>query len=204
MGARKVKTAPRKRPTQERSREMVETILEATARVLVKDGFERTTTNRVAEAAGVSVGSLYQYFPSKEALVATLVERACPAQTPAMVTTGVDASAVTWSRSLCLRAGAQVVTVDGTVVPVATPGGAAPVAYRLQLEGSAQQPTVRVFVASSDPNPDPAAFAVGTHPVSDDGQTWSLLGVFAAPRTGVVWILLVNTDRNSRSRCGIT
>src|SRR5688572_18616442 len=75
MPARKLKTTPRKRPTQERSREMVETILQATARVLVKDGFERTTTNRVAEAAGVSVGSLYQYFPSKEALVATLVER---------------------------------------------------------------------------------------------------------------------------------
>lgn len=52
---------------------MVAVILEATARVLVAHGFERTTTNRVAEAAGVSVGSLYQYFPSKEGLVAAVV-----------------------------------------------------------------------------------------------------------------------------------
>jgi AcrR family transcriptional regulator len=42
---------------------------------LVREGFERTSTNRVAEAAGVSIGSLYQYFPSKEALVAALIER---------------------------------------------------------------------------------------------------------------------------------
>jgi AcrR family transcriptional regulator len=73
--ARKIRTSPRKAPRQARSREMVEAILEAAARVLVKDGFERTTTNRVAEAAGVSIGSLYQYFPSKEALVAALITR---------------------------------------------------------------------------------------------------------------------------------
>jgi len=71
----KLRTVPRKLPRQDRSRATVDAILEAAARVLVKEGFERTTTNRVAEAAGVSVGSLYQYFPSKEALVAALVDR---------------------------------------------------------------------------------------------------------------------------------
>jgi AcrR family transcriptional regulator len=71
--ARRVRTQPRKAPRQARSRATVDTILAAAARVLVKDGFERTTTNRVADAAGVSIGSLYQYFPSKEALVAALV-----------------------------------------------------------------------------------------------------------------------------------
>src|SRR6185437_15341352 len=71
----KLCTVPRKLPRQDRSRATVDAILEAAARVLVKEGFERTTTNRVAEAAGVSVGSLYQYFPSKEALVAALVDR---------------------------------------------------------------------------------------------------------------------------------
>jgi AcrR family transcriptional regulator len=72
---RQVKTTPRKRPRQERSRATVETILAATARVLVKKGFDGLTTNAVAEAAGVSIGSLYQYFPSKEALVAALIEQ---------------------------------------------------------------------------------------------------------------------------------
>ena len=65
----KLRTVPRKLPRQDRSRATVDAILEAAARVLVKEGFERTTTNRVAEAAGVSVGSLYQYFPNKEAIL---------------------------------------------------------------------------------------------------------------------------------------
>lgn len=50
-------------------------ILDATAQLLVKDGYERLSTNRVAERAGVSVGSLYQYFPNKEALLAALIDR---------------------------------------------------------------------------------------------------------------------------------
>ena len=50
-------------------------ILEATAQVLESEGYERTTTSRIAERAGVRVGSLYQYFPTKDALVAELVER---------------------------------------------------------------------------------------------------------------------------------
>jgi len=54
---------------------MVEAILEATIRVLVARGYEGTTTIAVAERAGVSVGSLYQYFPNKEALVLALAER---------------------------------------------------------------------------------------------------------------------------------
>lgn len=68
-------TKPRKLPKQRRSKEMVETILEATARILVREGYERASTNRVAEVAGVSVGSLYQYFPNKESLVAALMGR---------------------------------------------------------------------------------------------------------------------------------
>ncbi|MBS0417060.1 MAG: TetR family transcriptional regulator [Proteobacteria bacterium] len=60
---------------QERSRVTVDALLEATARILVKEGFDQASTNRIAELAGVSVGSLYQYFPSKEALVAALIDR---------------------------------------------------------------------------------------------------------------------------------
>jgi AcrR family transcriptional regulator len=72
---RRPRTSPRKKPRQQRSQDTVECILDATARVLCSTGYDRASTNRVAMAAGVSVGSLYQYFPSKEALVAALVER---------------------------------------------------------------------------------------------------------------------------------
>ena len=66
---------PRKRPTQTRSQATVDAMLEAAARILVRDGYGTFTTNRVAAAAGVSVGSLYQYFPNKEALLAELKAR---------------------------------------------------------------------------------------------------------------------------------
>jgi AcrR family transcriptional regulator len=59
----------RKDPQQARSTQLVAAILEAAARVLVRDGAYQFTTARVAEAAGVSVGSLYQYFPNKEAIL---------------------------------------------------------------------------------------------------------------------------------------
>lgn len=71
---RQVKTTPRKRPRQTRSKATVDSILEATARVLIAEGFDGLTTNAVADAAGVSIGSLYQYFPNKEALVAAMIE----------------------------------------------------------------------------------------------------------------------------------
>ena len=73
--ARKVRTNPRKSASQERSRATVDTLLEATARVLINEGYDRASTNRIAEVAGVSIGSLYQYFPSKEALVAAVIDR---------------------------------------------------------------------------------------------------------------------------------
>jgi AcrR family transcriptional regulator len=65
----------RKPPSQERSRVTVDAILEATARVLVSDGFAGASTNKIAQTAGVSVGTLYQYYPSKESLVAELIDR---------------------------------------------------------------------------------------------------------------------------------
>ena len=61
--------AARKRPRQERSARLVADILEAALRVLTREGARRFTTVRVAEEAGVSIGSLYQYFPNKEALL---------------------------------------------------------------------------------------------------------------------------------------
>jgi AcrR family transcriptional regulator len=65
---------PRRQPRQSRARVTVDAIVEATSRVLVAEGYDRASTNRIAEAAGVSIGSLYQYFGSKEALVAALAD----------------------------------------------------------------------------------------------------------------------------------
>src|SRR5215510_12865250 len=74
MGTR-LRTNLRKSASQARSRVTVDALLGATARILVKDGYDRASTNRIAHVAGVSIGSLYQYFPSKEALVAALIDR---------------------------------------------------------------------------------------------------------------------------------
>ncbi|WP_343587837.1 TetR/AcrR family transcriptional regulator [Herbaspirillum sp.] len=70
-----MKLQPRKEPRQARSRAMVDTILDAMSRVLVERGYAKTNTNLVAESAGISVGSLYQYFPNKDALIFALRER---------------------------------------------------------------------------------------------------------------------------------
>ncbi|EOU9535781.1 TetR/AcrR family transcriptional regulator [Cronobacter dublinensis] len=67
--------APRKLPRQARSRALVEAIIEATARIFERAGPAACTTNAVAERAGVSIGSLYQYFPNRRALTAALVAR---------------------------------------------------------------------------------------------------------------------------------
>ena len=65
----------RKTPRQERSRATVEALIEATADILVRDGYAQLTTNRIADRAGVNIASLYQYFPGKEAIVAELRRR---------------------------------------------------------------------------------------------------------------------------------
>jgi len=65
----KLIVSARKAPRQGRSKQLVEAILEAAVRVLSREGAGRFTTARVAETAGVSVGSLYQYFPNKEAIL---------------------------------------------------------------------------------------------------------------------------------------
>ncbi len=75
MGGKSVDANPRKLPRQARSKATVDAVITAAAQVLVEQGYEGATTARVAERAGVSIGSLYQYFPNKEALIAALIER---------------------------------------------------------------------------------------------------------------------------------
>jgi AcrR family transcriptional regulator len=70
----KSRKSMKKRGKQDRAKGTIEAILQGAARVLVKDGYERTNTNRIAEVAGVSIGSVYQYFPNKEAIIGELIE----------------------------------------------------------------------------------------------------------------------------------
>jgi AcrR family transcriptional regulator len=67
--------SPRKIPRQERSRRTVERILDAATRVLAERGYDGASTNRIAAAAGLSNGSLYQYFPNKDAIVVAVLDR---------------------------------------------------------------------------------------------------------------------------------
>jgi AcrR family transcriptional regulator len=89
---------PRKTPRQARSAVTVEAIYTATIQVLLADGVSRLTTTRVAERAGVSVGSMYQYYPHKQALLFAVVERQLEMITGAMLSaaeglmgSGIDA-----------------------------------------------------------------------------------------------------------------
>jgi AcrR family transcriptional regulator len=68
---------PRKLPRQRRSKATVEAILDACAEVISAKGFARATTAAVAQRAGVSIGTLYQYFPNRDAVGGALVVRAC-------------------------------------------------------------------------------------------------------------------------------
>src|SRR5215475_5457688 len=73
--ATKTRLNARRKPRQDRARDTVEAILEAAAQVFERHGYRAGTTNWIAERAGVSIGSLYQYFPNKDAIVMELARR---------------------------------------------------------------------------------------------------------------------------------
>lgn len=72
--SRKLELTPRKVPRQSRAKATVDAILEATRRLLLTEGYQSVTTNHVAELAGTSIGTLYQYFPSIDSLCTTLYQ----------------------------------------------------------------------------------------------------------------------------------
>lgn len=90
---------PRKAPVQRRSTQTVEAVLEAAAQILETQGFEGYTTNAVAERAGASIGSLYQYFPNRDALTVALIERET-----AQLLTDVESAALLEGSRECVRA----------------------------------------------------------------------------------------------------
>ncbi|MEV0474015.1 TetR/AcrR family transcriptional regulator [Streptomyces prunicolor] len=81
---------PRKRPRQQRSQETYDAILEAAAQLFEALGYTGATTNKIADRAGVSIGSLYQYFPNKDALLYALGERHVRALAAAMTSAMAD------------------------------------------------------------------------------------------------------------------
>lgn len=107
--------SPRKKPRQARAMVTVEAIFEATIQVLLADGPRRLTTTRVAERAGVSVGTLYQYFPHKQALfyalnehylegLAEKIESACRAEHGSSIAQIVEALVTTYWNAKTERA----------------------------------------------------------------------------------------------------
>jgi len=90
---RKTAKRPRRKAKQERSRRTVADILEAAARVLQRRGYAAATTNRIAEAAGVSVGTLYEYFADKEAVFDALIQQQIGAIVAAIRSEGFDPNA---------------------------------------------------------------------------------------------------------------
>jgi AcrR family transcriptional regulator len=75
MNSTRSRLAPRKLPIQARSAVTVEALHAAAIQVLVRDGLQRCTTTRIAARAGTSVGSLYQYYPNRDALLRAVLER---------------------------------------------------------------------------------------------------------------------------------
>lgn len=100
----------RKQPSQTRSKALVDALIQTTARVLLRDGWQALTTNRIARDAGVSVGSLYQYFPNKESLLLALVERIADEMTARLldVGTALRGASVDEGISMIVRAALDV------------------------------------------------------------------------------------------------
>ena len=75
MSVNKTALKPRKSPVQARSTATIEVLHEATIQVLLKEGIVKCNTTRIAERAGVSVGSIYQYYPNRDSLLAAVLQR---------------------------------------------------------------------------------------------------------------------------------
>ena len=71
----RAKSTSRRKPQQRRSHQTVDAVLDAVVRILKREGVSAVTTNRIAEVAGVSIGSIYQYFPDKRAIFVALHQR---------------------------------------------------------------------------------------------------------------------------------
>lgn len=84
---------PRRKAKQQRSQQTVQDVVEAAARILKQHGYRAATTNRIAETAGVSVGTLYEYFPNKEAIFDMLIKQEIDVFSLTVRNAGIDLEA---------------------------------------------------------------------------------------------------------------
>jgi AcrR family transcriptional regulator len=106
---------PRKLPRQARAKVTTDAIVEASTQLLLERGYDRFTTARAAERAGVSVGSLYQYFPNKAALAAAVIDRACEGFIVALDRALAGRPRITLAE--CIRAIVDVILVSHQLAP---------------------------------------------------------------------------------------
>jgi AcrR family transcriptional regulator len=106
---------PRKSPRQARARVTIDAIVEASTQLLLEQGYDRFTTARAAERAGVSVGSLYQYFPNKAALAAAAIDCACEELILALDHALAGRPRITLAE--CIRAIVDVILVSHQLAP---------------------------------------------------------------------------------------
>jgi AcrR family transcriptional regulator len=117
LARKRTPTSPRRLPRSPLGTATVEAILSAVERILERDGVERLTTNHIAELAGVSIGSLYQYFPNKESLIGALQDRYAE-DTLARVRAALDANADQPIRTVITRIGEAVLEAQRHQRPI--------------------------------------------------------------------------------------
>jgi AcrR family transcriptional regulator len=106
---------PRKYPRQARAKATIDAIVEASTQLLLDQGYDRFTTARAAERAGVSIGSLYQYFPNKGALAAAVIDRCCAGFIAALDEALAGRPRITLAE--CVRAIVDVILVSHELTP---------------------------------------------------------------------------------------
>ncbi len=108
-------TSVRKRPQQERSKSTVDVILATSAQLIAREGYGKISTNRIARVAGVSIGSLYQYFPSKESILLELFEREVATGLSALEARLEPTRGQPWTTFLDTLVGGRRVPFDGNL-----------------------------------------------------------------------------------------
>ncbi len=117
LARKRTVTTPRRLPRSQLGTATVEAILSAVERILERNGLDGLTTNHVAELAGVSIGSLYQYFPNKEALIGAVQDRYAE-DTLTRVRAALEANADQPIRTVIMRIGEAVLAAKQNQRPI--------------------------------------------------------------------------------------